>query len=129
MMPLSAIVTGLLLIGLGAWGYLGAEPEHRSVTALIPAGFGVALLLLGLLARKESLRKHAMHAAAALGLIGLVGAAVMVVRKLAREGNLDGRGPTAQLAMAVLCAVFVGLCVNSFIQARRARGGSSAGPV
>jgi hypothetical protein len=120
MMAHSAIGTGLLLIGLGAWGFFGAEPEHRSGTAWIPAGFGVALLLLGVLALKEHLRKHAMHAAAAVGLIGLVGAVVMVVRKLAGGGEFT-RGTAAQLAMAVLCAVFVGLCVNSFIQARRRR--------
>src|SRR5205823_5834869 len=117
MMAHSAIGTGVLLIGLAAWGFFGAEPEHRSGTAGIPAGFGVALLLLGVIALKEHRRKHAMHAAAAVGLIGLVGAAVMVVRKLAGGGELS-RGTTAQLAMAVLCAVFVGLCVNSFIQAR-----------
>ena len=118
------------LIGLGLWGYFGAEVEHRSGTAWIPAGFGVALLLLGALALKENLRKHAMHAAAAVGLIGVVGAAVMVVRKLAGGGEFT-RGTSAQLAMAVLCAAFVGLCVNSFIQARRARakGGSPAGSV
>jgi len=121
MMPFAAMLSGLLLIGLGAWGYFGAELEHRSGTAWIPAGFGLALLLLGALALKAHLRKHAMHAAAAVGLIGFVGAVVMVLRKFGKDGNLESRGATAQLAMAVLCAVFVGLCVNSFIQARRRR--------
>jgi uncharacterized membrane protein len=116
-----AVAFGVLLCALGAWGYLGAEEEHRSVTALIPAFVGIALVLLGLLAFREAWRKHAMHAAAALGLLGFVAAGVRVGMKLARDGNLEGRAAMATTGMALLCAVFVALCVNSFIAARRAR--------
>src|SRR5581483_1239793 len=85
------ILTGALLIGLGAWGYLGAEAEHRSVTALIPAFFGLALVLLGLLAFKEHLRKHVMHLAAMIGLIGLavpLARSAGSVPELLREGRV-----------------------------------------
>ena len=45
------------------------------MTALIPAYAGAALVLLGLIALTGSAaRKHAMHAAAAVGLIAMIGA-------------------------------------------------------
>ena len=47
------------------------EPKYKK-TALIPAAFGLALLLCGALALKESRKKHAMHAAAMVGLLGWV---------------------------------------------------------
>jgi hypothetical protein len=119
MAPVS-IVFGLLLIGLGLAGYFGADTT--SPTALIPAGFGAALLLLGVLALKESLRKHAMHLAAMVGLLGVIGALVRPIQKLASGAEVRADAALlSQLLMAVLCAVFLGLCVNSFIQARRRR--------
>src|SRR5438034_230558 len=66
------MVFGILLIVLGLGGFFGTGAEHG--TALIPAYFGTALLILGLLALKDSLRKHAMHVAAMVGLLGVVGA-------------------------------------------------------
>jgi uncharacterized protein involved in response to NO len=118
---------GIVLILLGVGAYFGTG--QTSVTALIPSAFGAALLLLGLVALKEHLRKHAMHLAAMVGLIGAVGGAGMAVPKLPtllREGHVlraDGSDATVaimvQLALAVICLVFVGLCVNSFVQARR----------
>ena len=117
---------GVLLVALGAWGYLGAAEEHRSGTALIPAYLGLALVLLGLLAFKDSLRKHVMHAAAALGLVGLLASGGRLAARLAGGGTLD-RAALASGGMALLCAVFVALCVNSFVQARRARARAGRG--
>ena len=116
-MPNVTIAFGVMLILLGVGMYLGTGTE--SATALIPAVPGAILLLLGIVARaKESLRKHVMHAAAAIGLLGFLGP----------FGRLLSTGfagkPTAvasQAIMAGLCLAFVVLCVNSFIQARRAR--------
>ena len=116
-----AIGAGIILIALGGWGYLGAEKDAPSMTALIPAFFGTPLLILGVLALKEGLRKHAMHAAAAVGLIGFIAATVGLIMGYVRKGTIEGRGAMASGGMALVCAVFVGLCVNSFIQARRAR--------
>jgi hypothetical protein len=112
--PIVSVVFGALLTALGLWGWFGAEPEHRSVTAFIPA-------FLGLLALKESMLKHAMHAAAALGLLGFLAALGRIIQKLATGGTVEGRAGTSTVLMAVLCGVFVALCVNSFIQARRRR--------
>jgi hypothetical protein len=142
-MAMTAVGFGVVLIVVGVGGYVGTGAT--SLTALIPAGIGLVLVLLGLLARKDNLRKHAMHAAAAVGLISFVSLAVLGLPKvptLIKEGKVtrtvkleDGslleRDATAavvlQLVTGLVCAVFVGLCVNSFIQARRARSNPVSG--
>src|SRR5438128_2075722 len=75
-----AIVFGILLIAVGLAGYFGTDTTSR--TPLIPAGLGGLLVVLGLLALKDSLRKHAMHAAAMVGLIGFLGGAYRLVEPL-----------------------------------------------
>jgi hypothetical protein len=115
-----SILFGLLLVALGVGGFVGTGSEHP--TALIPAGFGILLVLLGILALKESLRKHAMHFAAVVGLVGTVGGAIRLLQPVVSGQTIQHRvayGCTA--AMAVLCLAFVALCVNSFVQARRRR--------
>src|SRR5437660_4655501 len=108
------MVFGILLIGLGLGGFFGTGAEHY--TALIPAYFGAALLVLGLLALKDGLRKHAMHLAAMVGLLGVVGALFRPAKTLLSGDTFaDPIPPTLQGIMALLCAVFVGLCVKSFI--------------
>ena len=77
-----ALGFGLALIGLGAWGYLGATAGHASLTALIPAAVGGLLLACGLVALREGLRMHAMHAAALVGLLGTLLAAGRGVMKI-----------------------------------------------
>jgi hypothetical protein len=118
--PVLTILFGILLTALGLWGRFGTEQGAKSITALIPAFVGAPLIVLGLLALKESLLKHAMHAAAVVGLLGLLGAAGDVVRRLKGDG-IGGASGFSVLAMLALCAAFVALCVNSFIQARRRR--------
>jgi zinc transporter ZupT len=117
------IAVGIVLILLGVIGYVPTQAP----TALIPAGFGVALLLLGVLARQDKVRKHAMHTAVLVGLVGFVGAAVMVVRALAGGGIELPLAFAMQALMAVVCGVFVGLCVKSFIDARRKQRQEASG--
>ena len=110
---------GLVLIALGLGGYFGTGREH--LTALIPVLFGLPLALLGVVALKEHMRKHAMHAAALIALVGLVGSLFRIVKKLIVGEEVEvSTAVTMQLVVAALCAVFVGLCIRSFIQARRA---------
>ena len=77
-MASTTILFGALLTLLGLSGYFltGAS----SPTALIPAIFGFLLLALGLLARSEPMRKHAMHAAATVALVGCSGALFSLMR-------------------------------------------------
>ena len=87
-MSSTTIVFGMLLTLLGLAGYFltGAS----SSTALIPAIFGVLLLVLGFLARSEAARKHAMHAAATVALVGCGGALFSLMRTLAEPRSLAG---------------------------------------
>jgi cytochrome bd-type quinol oxidase subunit 1 len=119
---------GIALIALGLIGFLvlpAVMDTAASPTALIPTAFGFALILLGVLARSEARRKMAMHIAVLIGLLGVAGAARAVPGLLDMlSGNPVAR-PAAVLSqgvMFVLMLVFVGLCVNSFVQARRQRG-------
>jgi uncharacterized membrane protein len=133
-----AMIFGVLLTVLGIGLYALSDPEHKSLTALIPSAFGLALVLLGQVAQSGSdkVRMHTMHVAALIGLIGFAFPAYRAIAALVRgtEFNLAIGG---QLAMAVLCAIFLGLCIKSFIDARRARkqreaegaaGAGSSGP-
>jgi hypothetical protein len=127
MAPL-AIFFGLVLIALGAVGYLApellGEGPSGQPTALIPAAFGAGLVICGLVTlARPGARKHAMHFAALLGVLGLVGALMRPVMKLAKGEAIDYGSAAfrSQAAMAALCLLFVILCVRSFINARRAR--------
>jgi preprotein translocase subunit Sss1 len=116
-MALTTVIAGILLILVGFVGYLATG--RTSVTAMIPAFFGGPLLILGIVALKDQLRKHAMHVAVVLSLLGFVGAVVGLIMNLSSRGS--GTSSLFQILMAIVCAVFVVLCVRSFIQARRSR--------
>jgi len=120
-MPVLTIALAAILIVLGLGAYFGSG--MASVTALIPSFFGAAFLLCGLLALKDGLRKHAMHVAAVLALLGLGGSGPGLA-KLPSLFAGEAERPTAvivQSIMAVLLVVFIVLCVRSCIAARRAR--------
>src|SRR3954470_12466038 len=119
------MLIGVLLTAVGVYGYVQAVPSTpaapKSLTALIPAAFGAVLFLCGVVALMGNLRKHAMHAAAAVGLIGLVAALVRLVPLLTDWKDEKLLVVQCLSGMAILCGVFVILCVMSFINARRAR--------
>lgn len=116
-MPNTTIGFGVVLIILGAsaFAWTGAR------TSLIPAYVGAVIAICGVIALKAEYRKHAMHVAAAVGLLGFLAAAGRLIASLMRASS--ERPSTAALAslvlMALLTGVFVGLCVRSFIAARR----------
>jgi hypothetical protein len=113
---------GAALILLGAWGFIGTGAAHP--TALIPAYFGLVMGWSGILANTPDAKKRMlwMHIAVTVGLLGFIGAAVMVVVENVKAHGGPLAHPVAveaQAAMAGICLVFVGLCVRSFIAARR----------
>jgi hypothetical protein len=121
-MPFITILTGIILGAVGPFYYF---PDRRSITALIPSFFGIAFVLLGLVAFKEGMRKHAMHVASMLGLIGFIFPTARAFpgwMTYLQGGAVERPEALAEQAiMAGICLVFTALCVNSFIQARRAR--------
>lgn len=111
---------GILLIILGAASYLGTGQE--SVTALIPSFFGILFVLFGWLGKKESLRKHMMHAAAGLALLGIFGTigAVPGLVEIIGAGEVERPLATiARSAMFIMCVGFLIRSVQSFIAARK----------
>ena len=119
----TTILFGVLLIATGLAGYFGTGAVEK--TALIPSGFGVVLLVCGLLASNENRRMLAMHIAVLFGLLGAIGVIPTLLKTLLKED----RSPAALAAKTVtlvLCVVFVGLCVRSFIAARKAREAAAA---
>jgi hypothetical protein len=115
---------GVVLILLGAWGFFGTGSQHP--TALIPVYFGLGLVIPGALAMTEDAKKRMlwMHIAVTVGLLGFLGAGSRAVMELvkAHGQSLSDTAAVAvrfQEAMAVICLVYVALCVRSFIAARR----------
>lgn len=116
------ILAGVLLCVVGLSGYV--LTERVSLTALIPAIPGVLLVILGGIAASPRLRKHAMHGAVLVGLLGFLGTAdglwkgarVLAGSPMDRPAAAFSKGLTA-----LICLLFVALCVRSFIAARRAR--------
>lgn len=110
----------MILVGLIGYGY-GLSDGAASVTALIPAFFGIVIMACGHFAMAEGRRKLMMHIAVAIGLLGFIAALGAVFRKGMPE--TFGVGTLSQIAMAVICFIFVALCVRSFIAARSSNAG------
>lgn len=116
-----SIYIGILLIILGIASYIltGAA----SATALIPAFFGIAFVIIGMIGdRKESMRKHMMHAAlllAVLGVFGSFGGLMNVLRVLGGTELSRPAASYAQALMALICIFFIVAGVRSFIEARK----------
>ena len=108
-----AIVIGLLLVAVGLIGYFGAPPpattaaektagaaegtpppagapaataseKSKSKTPLIPAVFGILILMCGTLALEARWRKQAMHFGVGIALIGGLMTAVMFATRIPR---------------------------------------------
>lgn len=125
-MAKATIGFGVGLIVLGVVAYFGTG--MASWTALIPAFGGIPLALCGVIALKERFRKHAMHVAVVLGLVGFAGTVmgvVKVARMIAGETLARPEAAIVQAIMAVTLLVFLAMAVKSFIDARRARASAS----
>lgn len=119
LMPQKGITAGVLLIILGLIGYFAGGMV--SVTALIPAFFGVPLLLSSLLAKKPEKLKLGMHLAAVFGLLGFIAPLGRLLPKLAKGEFGLGFATIAMILMLLICGVFTFLCIQSFRAARRAK--------
>ena len=119
------IVLGVILCLLGVVAYLATGAA--SVTALIPTFFGAPILALGVAGSvNEDFRKHAMHAAAALVLLGFLGTvgAVRFAIYMISVGPVHVENPPAVIVrtiMALLCGAYLYFSIRSFVEARRNR--------
>ncbi|MEX0778557.1 MAG: hypothetical protein WD491_04070 [Balneolales bacterium] len=115
-MDRTTTVFGIILIILGVGGYVISGMV--SATALIPAFFGIVYVILGRLAAKENLRKHMMHAAAALTII-------LIIPTVGAIGDLfsgdSGAAVISRSLTAIAAIIYLFLCIKSFIDARKVR--------
>ncbi|MBF4550753.1 hypothetical protein [Pseudoclavibacter sp. VKM Ac-2888] len=124
-MPLLTILIGAALVVTGAIAYFVSDTS--SLTALIPAAVGLLLVIAGLIARNPKLRKHAIHGALAVALLGALGSLMNV----AQLGDLfagTAERPGAVISSTVMLVLLVALItagVRSFIAARRSRQASA----
>jgi nitrate/nitrite transporter NarK len=108
------IMFGLLLVAIGVGGYYFTGAKQP--TALIPAVLGVAMFVCGVVAAQGAMRMLAMHVAALIGVIGFIGPLVTIFKDAANTAAVLSKGLTS-----ALCLMFVMMCVNSFLEVRRAR--------
>jgi hypothetical protein len=106
---------------LGIAGFVLTGSTHK--TALIPCIFGILFLVFGLLARKDNLRKHVMHATVLIALLAFLGTARSLPH-LPELFNGTAEKPASIITQSLnagLSLLYIILAVRSFIQARRAR--------
>lgn len=120
-MSMFTLIVGALLFLLGILAY--AATGGASLTALIPSAFGLIYGGLGALGVKRAggPRRHAMHAAAVLSLIGILGnlSAVLSLPALIAGESLPRPAATiARAVMALICAVHLAAAIRSFVLAR-----------
>ena len=120
-MPNTSITFGILLIITGVAGYgYGMNAGTASITALIPAFFGIVMILCGVVARaSEGLQKHLMHVAVVVALLGFILTAGRLMMKITEL--VVSPAVISQTSMAVICLVFVILAIRSFAAARQNR--------
>ncbi len=126
-MPAVTVLIGLMLIlvGIGGFGISYARTGESHFTALIPAAIGILILLCGVVSIfKENLRKHLMHGALVIALLGFLGTVMGAVRLFTLIGGGSVERPLAvvsQALTAALCLAFILFGIRSFIIARRSR--------
>lgn len=118
------LFVGALLILVGIVAFIVTGGTHP--TSLIPCWFGLALAICGSLANTGETRKRMlfMHIAVTVGLLGFLFPGFMAIKDLVQAHGAPLGHPAAveeQAVMALICLVFVLLCVRSFIAARRGR--------
>lgn len=105
---------GAILVVVGVTAYVATG--FASVTALLPAMLGVVIGVLGIVAGRAGASPHAVHAALALSLVGLLGS----LRPLGGLADGEPAAITSSVTVVVL-AVHLALGVRSFAAARRSR--------
>ncbi|MEM7058501.1 MAG: hypothetical protein AAF557_12980 [Pseudomonadota bacterium] len=110
----ASLLNAIVLIVCSAWAYLTAETA--SLTILIPAAFGIALIACYPGVKVEN--KVIAHIAVLLTLVVLV---ALVMPLSGAIGRGDGLSILRVAAMMITCVLAMIFFIKSFIDARRSR--------
>ena len=129
--PTITQITGIVLVMTGTAAFSLTGFQHA--TALIPACLGILLVFCGVQGRKERLRQPLTYLGIILGVLGLLGSVRGLMQLpflLLGQEVPRPLAVTTQSVMAVICAVFLVLCIASIARARldSAPGGSRKRP-
>ena len=108
------LINSIALISMSVWGYI----DTNSFTALIPAVFGVILLLLGTMLTNEKLVKLSAHLVVLFTLFILVALVVQVLPGVVERGGI---GLIRVILMISTSAIAMIVFVKSFIDNRKSR--------
>ena len=108
------LVNSIALISMSAWGYV----DTNSFTALIPAAFGVVLLILGTMLTNEKLVKLSAHLVVLFTLLILLALVIQVLPGVLDRGGI---GLIRVIIMISTSSIAMILFVKSFIDNRKSR--------
>jgi uncharacterized membrane protein HdeD (DUF308 family) len=114
-MPKVTLMFAVALILLGTVAFYISSSQ----TALLPAAVGLALLACGGLAMAfDGARKHLMHIAAVVALLGALAPAAALAIRAAKMSPL---ALSVNIGMLLLCATLLALQIQAFKRARAGR--------
>ena len=108
------LINSIALISMSAWGYVDTD----SFTALIPAFFGLILLLLGAMLSNEKLVKLSAHLVVLFTLLILLALVIQVLPGVFERGGI---GLIRVILMISSSALAMIVFIKSFIDNRKSR--------
>ncbi len=108
------LINSIALISMSAWGYV----DTNSFTALIPAFFGIILLILGTMLTNEKLVKLSAHLVVLFTLLILLALVIQVLPGVFERG---GVGLIRVILMISTSSIAMIIFIKSFIENRKSR--------
>ena len=108
------LINSIALISMSAWGYV----DTNSFTALIPAFFGIILLILGTMLTNEKLVKLSAHLIVLFTLLILLALVIQVLPGVFERGGI---GLVRVILMISTSSIAMIIFIKSFIDNRKSR--------
>jgi|TARA_B100000123_G_C25679240_1_gene405609 hypothetical protein len=108
------LINSIALISMSAWGYV----DTNSFTALIPAFFGIILLILGTMLTNEKLVKLSAHLVVLFTLLILLALVIQVLPGVIERGGI---GLIRVILMISTSSIAMIIFIKSFIDNRKSR--------
>ena len=108
------LINSIALISMSAWGYV----DTNSFTALIPAFFGIILLILGTMLTNVKLVKLSAHLIVLFTLLILLALVIQVLPGVFERGGI---GLVRVILMISTSSIAMIIFIKSFIDNRKSR--------